>query len=145
MERTKQLEAELLKTPEKQISLTDPDARSLRTRGTGIVGYNVQTAAATKYHLIVAHEVTNEYSNRGLLFSPWGSKHRQRWMLNNWKSSLTEVTSRVLRFWRVLRRASQPLLQDRRPQIIRSEAFSNEKIFTHSELSGSSIGSAKTN
>ena len=69
MERTKQLEAELLKTPEKQISLTDPDARSLRTRGTGIVGYNVQTAAATKYHLIIAHEVTNEYNDRGLLDS----------------------------------------------------------------------------
>ena len=28
-------------------------------RGTGIVGYNVQTAVETKHHLIVAHEVTN--------------------------------------------------------------------------------------
>ena len=32
------LEVELDKTEDKQISLTDPDARSLRTRGTGIVG-----------------------------------------------------------------------------------------------------------
>jgi transposase len=69
MERTKRLEAELLKTPEKQISLTDPDARSLRTRGTGIVGYNVQTAVDAEHHLIVAHDVTNKYSDRGQLFS----------------------------------------------------------------------------
>jgi transposase len=47
--------------PDRQISLTDPDARSMATsgRGTGIVGYNVQTAVDTKHHLIIAHEVTN--------------------------------------------------------------------------------------
>jgi hypothetical protein len=47
--------------PDCQVSLTDPDARSMATsgRGTGIVGYNVQTAVDTKHHLIVEHEVTN--------------------------------------------------------------------------------------
>jgi hypothetical protein len=46
---------------EGQISLTDPDARSMNSagKGTGTVGYNVQTAVDTKNHLIVAHEVTN--------------------------------------------------------------------------------------
>lgn len=55
------IETELQKTPDKQISLTDPDARSMATsgRGSGMVGYNVQTAVETKHHLIVAHEVTN--------------------------------------------------------------------------------------
>lgn len=47
--------------PDHQVSLTDPDARSMATsgRGTGIVGYNVQTAVDAKHHLIVVHEVTN--------------------------------------------------------------------------------------
>ena len=52
-----------------QISLTDPDARSMATsgRGTGIVGYNVQTAVDVKHHMIVAHEVTNVGHDRSQL------------------------------------------------------------------------------
>ena len=64
MARLKKLEARMLKAPDKQISLTDPDARSMKTRGTGIVGYNVQTAVDTEHHMIVAHEVTNSGSDR---------------------------------------------------------------------------------
>jgi len=57
----------MLQAPDKQISLTDPDARSMATsgKGTGMVGYNVQTAVDTHHHLILAHEVTNVGHDRG--------------------------------------------------------------------------------
>ena len=66
MERLKKLEVRMLEAPDEQISLTDPDARSMATsgRGTGMVGYNVQTAVDTTHHLIVAHEVTNQGHDR---------------------------------------------------------------------------------
>jgi hypothetical protein len=59
----------MMQTEDKQISLTDPDARSMATsgRGSGMVGYNVQSAVDTRHHLIVAHEVTNVGSDRGQL------------------------------------------------------------------------------
>jgi len=64
MSRLKKVEARMLKAPGQQISLTDPDARSMKSRGAGVVGYNVQTAVDTKHHMIVAHEVTNQGSDR---------------------------------------------------------------------------------
>ena len=69
MRELKEVEVELNETPDKQISLTDPDARSMKSRGNGIVGYNVQTAVDAKHHLIVAHEVTNVGSDRDQLTS----------------------------------------------------------------------------
>src|SRR4249920_135170 len=64
--RLNAINAEMMKSEDKQISLTDPDARSMATSGkdTGIVGYNVQIAVDTKNHLIVAHEVTNVGTDR---------------------------------------------------------------------------------
>jgi transposase len=69
--RLNAIKTELENTLGKQISLTDPDSRSMATSGkdTGIVGYNVQMAVDTKNHLIVAHEVTNVGSDRAQLAS----------------------------------------------------------------------------
>ena len=69
MKKLKVIKAELNEAPDQQISLTDPDARSMKTRGTGIVGYNVQTTVDAKHHLIVAHEVTNDGIDRSQLSS----------------------------------------------------------------------------
>ena len=69
MQALKEIEVQLNATPDKQISLTDPDARSMKTRGTGMVGYNVQTAVDTKHHLIVAHDVVNTGTDRDQLSS----------------------------------------------------------------------------
>jgi hypothetical protein len=59
----------MLASPDQQISLTDPDSRSMATsgRGSGVVGYNVQVAVDTEHHLIITHEVTNDGSDRAQL------------------------------------------------------------------------------
>jgi transposase len=69
IQRLNALNAQMMQTEDKQISLTDPDARSMATsgRGSGIVGYNVQVAVDTKHHLIVMHEVTNVGTDRSQL------------------------------------------------------------------------------
>jgi transposase len=71
MQRLETLKVQMLATPDQQISLTDPNARSMATsgRGSGVVGYNVQTAVDTKHHLIVTHEVTNVGTDRSQLAS----------------------------------------------------------------------------
>src|SRR5260370_16526765 len=68
--RLNAINAEMMRSEDRQISLTDPDARSMATSGkdTGIVGYNVQIAVDTQHHLIVAHEVANVGSDRRQLF-----------------------------------------------------------------------------
>ena len=72
MQRLDILKVKMLATPDQQISLTDPDSRSMATsgRGSGVVGYNVQVAVDTAHHLIVTHEVTNDVvADRGYFSS----------------------------------------------------------------------------
>jgi transposase len=69
MQRLEALNTEMLDMPDRQVSLTDPDARSMATsgRGSGVVGYNVQASVDTTHHLIVTHDVTNSGSDRSQL------------------------------------------------------------------------------
>jgi hypothetical protein len=69
IERLNVLNARMMASEDKQVSLTDPDARSMATsgKGSGIVGYNVQSVVDTTHHLIVAHEVTNVGTDRSQL------------------------------------------------------------------------------
>ena len=78
MQSLKEMGRQVEAAPDKQVSLTDPDARSMATsgKGTGIVGYNVQVAVDAEHHLIVAHEVTNVGSDRAQLAS-MGRKARE--------------------------------------------------------------------
>jgi transposase len=78
MQALKEMERQVNAAPDQQVSLTDPDARSMATsgKGTGIVGYNVQTAVDTEHHLIVAHEVTNLGHDRTQLV-PMGLSAKQ--------------------------------------------------------------------
>jgi hypothetical protein len=78
MQALREMEQKVQDAPDQQVSLTDPDARSMATsgRGTGVVGYNVQTAVDTEHHLIVAHEVINQGHDRSQL-APMGLKAQQ--------------------------------------------------------------------
>ena len=74
MQSLKAMERQVEEAPDKQVSLTDPDARSMATsgKGTGIVGYNVQIAVDAEHHLIVAHEVTKVGTDRSQLATMGG-------------------------------------------------------------------------
>src|ERR1700682_6287496 len=69
VKRLAAIEKALLASPDRQISLTDPDCRSMATsgRGSGMVAHNVRSAVDTTNHLIVAHEVTNVGTDRSQL------------------------------------------------------------------------------
>jgi transposase len=66
-ERCQAMLAELDRTGEDQISLTDPDSRAMAAHTHVAVGYNVQVAVDTKHKLIVEQQVTNQVVDMGLL------------------------------------------------------------------------------
>src|SRR5499426_4729954 len=78
MKSLKEMERRVEDAPDQQVSLTDPDARSMATsgKGTATVGYNVQIAVDAEHHLIVAHEVTNQGYDRHQL-APMAFKAQQ--------------------------------------------------------------------
>ena len=116
VDRLSGIARQLKETPDGQISLTDPDARSMATRGkgTGLVGYNVQTAVDTQSHLIVAHEVTTVGNDRAQL-SPMARSAKGALKLEK----LDAIADRgYFSGWRsspVRRMASPPQCRDRTP------------------------------
>ena len=71
MRELQAMEGRVAAAPDRQVSLTDPDARAMAThgKGTGLVGYNVQAAVDSDSHIVVAHEVTNIGHDRTQLAS----------------------------------------------------------------------------
>jgi transposase len=59
--------AQLDRTGEDQISLTDPDSRAMAAHTKAGVGYNIQVAVDAKHKLIVEQAVTNQVVDMGLL------------------------------------------------------------------------------
>ena len=100
MQRLKAIEKEMLASPDQQISLTDPDSRSMATRGrgSGVIGYNVQVAVDTEHHLIVTHEVTNTGTDRSQL-AKIASQAKDVLHAATSMSSPIAATSTASRFW----------------------------------------------
>jgi len=72
--RYTELQAELERTGESQVSLTDPDSRAMAAHPKVGVGYNAQVAVDAKNKLIAAFEVTNAGSDLGLLAQTAGER-----------------------------------------------------------------------
>src|ERR1700748_3247797 len=71
--RCKDMLAELDRTGEDQISLTDPDSRAMEAHTRVAVGYNVQVAVDTKHKLIVEQQVANQVVDMVLLTQTAGA------------------------------------------------------------------------
>ena len=99
------MEHQVAAAADQQVSLTDPDARSMATsgKGTGIVGYDVQTAVDVENHLIVAHEVTNLCHPKRRLFLD-----RSRHACSPASRSFTQSTRQTAIFTEKASRIAEP-------------------------------------
>ncbi|HBS44966.1 MAG TPA: IS1182 family transposase, partial [Paenibacillus sp.] len=59
------IQQELKKTGEKQLCITDPDAKSMKNNGKHEVCFNIQTAVDSKYKLIVDCDTVNDVNDQG--------------------------------------------------------------------------------
>src|SRR5277367_895102 len=114
MQRLKALDVQMLATPDQQISLTDPDARSMATsgRGSGVVIYDVQVAVDTKHHLIITHEVTNVGTDQSQL-AHIAKDTKATLGVETSMPSPTAATSAASRSWRARKQASRSPCQSR--------------------------------
>ena len=76
-EKYKETEEKLKKSGEKQISLTDPDAKLMKTMQGTHVCYNVQMAVDNKHKMIVAMELTNEGNDQHQLSAIAGQAKKE--------------------------------------------------------------------
>ena len=104
----------MLAVPDQQISLTDPDSRSMATsgRGSGVVGYNVQVAVDTEHHLIITHEVTNVGNDRAQL-ADMAKRAKATLEAESLDVVATAATTAARRYWRARTKASQLRCQSR--------------------------------
>jgi transposase len=91
--RCKEMLAQLDRTGEDQISLTDPDSRAIAAHTRVVVGYNVQVAVEVKHKLIVEQQVTNQVVDMGLL-TQTAEPARKSLASRQSRSWPTRVTSR---------------------------------------------------
>lgn len=126
MQALDEVKEQLKEQPDKQLSTTDPDARSMATsgRGSGMVAYNVQVAVDAKHHLIVAHEVINQGHDRSALASIALAARRAMGKRTNCKPLQIETTTAASRSKHVKTLASQPFFPRPIPPTLASKGAS---------------------